>query len=163
VIAGDLEGLQPLPPPPHSWAADAEADVAIWSIALEAGATWTVSPASGSTTMRTLHQFAGAGLTVADRRIPGPAAVQIQADRPVTIEANDGAVEMLLLQGRPINEPVAQHGPFVMNTRAELEQAFADYRRTQFGGWPFPVSSPVHPREQGRFAKHADGRIEYAS
>ena len=160
VIAGALEGLEPLAPPPHSWAADPAADVAIWSIALEAGATWTVPAARSAAAARTLHQFAGAGLTVANRRIPGPAAVQVQADRPVTLEANNGAVEILLLQGRPINEPVAQYGPFVMNTRAELEQAFDDYRRTQFGGWPFPVNDPVHPREQGRFARHADGRVE---
>jgi hypothetical protein len=50
-----------------------------------------------------------------------------------------------------------------MNTRAELEQAFKDYQRTQFGGWPFPVNAPVHPRAQGRFAKHADGRVESIS
>ncbi len=65
-----------------------------------------------------------------------------------------------MLQGRPINEPVAQYGPFVMNTQAEIQQAFADYQRTAFGGWPWPASDPVHPREQGRFAKHADGRVE---
>ncbi len=163
VIAGSLDGLEPLAPPPHSWAADADADVAIWSIALEPGALWTVPPARGADTRRTLHQFAGAGLTVANRRVPGPAAVQVQAGQAVTLEANNGPAEILLLQGRPINEPVAQHGPFVMTTRAELEQAFADYRRTQFGGWPFPVSSPVHPREEGRFARHADGRVERAS
>jgi len=57
---------------------------------------------------------------------------------------------------------VAQHGPFVMNTRAELDQAFQDYRRTQFGGWPFPENAPVHPRMRGRFAHHADGRVEEA-
>jgi hypothetical protein len=66
-----------------------------------------------------------------------------------------------MLQGRPIAEPVAQYGPFVMNTRAELEQAFDDYRRTQFGGWPWPVDAPVHGRDAGRFARHADGRIEH--
>ena len=94
--------------------------------------------------------------------MPGPAAVQVQADQSITIEANHGAIEILLLQGRPIGEPVAQYGPFVMNTRAELELAFRDYQRTQFGGWPFPDSAPVHAREQKRFAKHADGRVETA-
>lgn len=65
-----------------------------------------------------------------------------------------------LLQGRPIGEPVARHGPFVMNAPHEIQQAFADYRRTGFGGWPWPSDGPVHPREQGRFAVHADGRRE---
>ena len=163
VIAGALDGIEPLAPPPHSWAADAEAEVAIWCITLAHGATWTVPPARGGSTVRTLHQFAGPGVTVDERRVPGPAAIRVHADRAVTLEANEGAVEILLLQGRPINEPVVQYGPFVMNTRAELEQAFADYRRTQFGGWPFPVNAPVHPREQGRFARHADGRMEEVS
>ena len=162
VIAGTLGDVQPLAPPPHSWGADPAADLAIWSIAMSDGATWTIPPARDAQTVRTLHQFAGKGLTVEGRDIPGPAAVQVKSDQPVTIEASRGPMEVLLLQGRPIGEPVAQYGPFVMNTRAELEQAFRDYQRTQFGGWPFPVNAPVHPREQGRFAKHADGRVEYA-
>jgi hypothetical protein len=67
-----------------------------------------------------------------------------------------------VLQGRPIGEPVVQHGPFVMTTRSEIQQAFADYQRTRFGGWPWSSDAPVHPRTEGRFARHADGRIEHA-
>jgi hypothetical protein len=48
----------------------------------------------------------------------------------------------------------------VMNTQAELQQAFDDYRRTEFGGWPWPDNAPVHGAEPVRFAKHADGRTE---
>jgi hypothetical protein len=66
----------------------------------------------------------------------------------------------LLLQARPIGEPVAQYGPFVMNTRAEIQQAFEDYQRTGFGGWPWGDSAPVHAQAEGRFARHADGRVE---
>jgi hypothetical protein len=47
-----------------------------------------------------------------------------------------------------------------MNTPAEIHQAFADYRRTEFGGWPWGRSDPVHPRDKGRFALHANGRVE---
>jgi hypothetical protein len=47
-----------------------------------------------------------------------------------------------------------------MNTQAEIHQAFADYRRTEFGNWPWGRSDPVHPRDKGRFALHADGRVE---
>ncbi len=162
VIAGALDGVQPLAPPPESWAADEGSELAIWSIAMDAGAKWTVPAARSDRAVRTLHQFSGAGVRVAGRDVPGPAAIQVRADQSVEIEAANGRVEILLLQGRPIGEPVAQYGPFVMNTRSELEQAFADYRRTQFGGWPWPDNAPVHDRNEGRFARHADGRIERA-
>jgi hypothetical protein len=47
-----------------------------------------------------------------------------------------------------------------MNTQAEIMQAMQDYRRTQFGGWQWPDSAPVHGREPKRFAKYPDGRAE---
>jgi redox-sensitive bicupin YhaK (pirin superfamily) len=160
VIAGSLDETKPLTPPPDSWGSNPDADLAIWSIALDPGASWTVPPARDARTVRTLHFFAGRGLRAAGRPVDEPSAIQVRADQPVPIQATTDPVEILLLQGRPIAEPVAQYGPFVMNTRAELEQAFDDYRRTQFGGWPFRDNAPVHARDAGKFAKHADGRME---
>ena len=82
------------------------------------------------------------------------------ASAAIDVLAGPVTTEILVLQGRPIGEPVAQYGPFVMNTAAEIEQAFHDYRRTQFGGWPWPSDDPVHKADAGRFARHADGRVE---
>jgi hypothetical protein len=85
----------------------------------------------------------------------------VKSDVPLELVAGDTDCELLMLQGRPIGEPVVQYGPFVMNTREQIDEAMRDYRRSRFGGWPFPGDAPVHPREQGRFAKHADGRVEH--
>jgi redox-sensitive bicupin YhaK (pirin superfamily) len=162
VFAGALGELRPPAPPPDSWAASPESDVAIWSIVVAPGAAWTLPAARDHRTARTLYFFSGRTLQLDERVLSEHGAIEIVADRAVRLVAPDDAAEIVLLQGRPIGEPVAQYGPFVMNTRAELEQAFYDYRRTQFGGWPYPANDPVHPRQRGRFAKHADGRVEEA-
>src|SRR6185295_460 len=67
IIAGELDGTKPLAPPPHSWASKPESDLAIWSLSLETGATWTVPPAKGGRTLRALNFFAGKSLRVAGR------------------------------------------------------------------------------------------------
>jgi redox-sensitive bicupin YhaK (pirin superfamily) len=162
VFAGALGAHRAPAPPPDSWAASPESDVAIWSIVLAPGAVWTLPAARDQRTARTLYFFSGRALQLDERVLREPGAIEVISDRAIRLAAIDGAAELLLLQGRPIGEPVAQYGPFVMNTRAELQQAFNDYQRTQFGGWPFPANDPVHPRQRGRFAKHADGRVEEA-
>jgi redox-sensitive bicupin YhaK (pirin superfamily) len=53
----------------------------------------------------------------------------------ITVDAGD-ELDVLVLGGRPIREPVAQYGPFVMNTRAELAQAVEDYQRGVMGRIP---------------------------
>lgn len=155
IVAGALVGApQPLPPPPASWAAQPGSDVAIWHIELQAGASWTLPAALGADTQRMLYWFEGDALSLAGQALPGQAAMQVQADQALALH-NSGstAVQLLLLQGKPIAEPVARYGPFVMNTEQEIHQAIADYRRTQFGGWPWQEEAPVHGAEPKRFAR----------
>jgi quercetin 2,3-dioxygenase len=159
VVAGQLDGRRAPPPPPRSWASRPDSDVAIWTIRMEPGAVWTLPPASGPRVNRTLYFFKGEALKVADQQVRSHLALAMRPEVPVRLEAT-GACEVLMLQGRPIGEPVVQHGPFVMNHRAEIQQAFQDYQRTGFGGWPWRTDDPVHGREEGRFARHADGRAE---
>jgi hypothetical protein len=159
VIAGALEGCVPPSPPPHSWAADPDHDVAIWHATLAPGTTWTMPPARSVATVRTLYVFAGSALRVGDHEVAAGHGARVAPDVALDLSTDDGA-EVLVLQGRPIGEPVVQYGPFVMATRAEIQQAIADYQRTGFGGWPWPDDDPVHGRDRGRFARHVDGRVE---
>jgi redox-sensitive bicupin YhaK (pirin superfamily) len=159
VIAGRLQDADaPLPPPPDSWAAQADADVAIWTIRMDPGARWALPATAGEQTQRSLYFFKGEQVEIDGELLRQHAALEL-AGRVVTL-VNRGSkdAEFLLLQGKPIGEPVAQYGPFVMNTQAEIRQTVADYQRTQFGGWPWDDSGPVHGREPARFARYPDGR-----
>jgi quercetin 2,3-dioxygenase len=159
VIAGKL-GTEAAPaPPPNSWAADPANEVSILNIRIEAGATFTL-PAASEGINRTLYFYRGKGLKIAGKDIPFYHAARVLSQRVLEIQAGTEACSVLVLQGRPINEPVIQYGPFVMNTREEIKQAFDDYHATRFGGWPWPKYGQVHGRDKGRFAKHADGKLE---
>jgi quercetin 2,3-dioxygenase len=160
VIAGPIGEVRALPPPPRSWAAKPESEVAIWTIKMAPGAQWTL-PRAPAGAGRSLYFFRGSGIRISDRAIPTSSRIEL-GEAEVAIVNGPDEGELLLLQGRPIGEPVAKYGPFVMSTPAELQQAFADYQRTGFGGWPWPSDGPVHARTEGRFARYPDGRVERA-
>jgi len=159
IVAGRVGDARAPAPPPYSWAARDDTDVAIWSIAMAPNAVWTLPPAQPSSN-RSLFVFRGAGVEIGAHAIPNSRAVAVRPDAEVTIRNGSELSELLLLQGRPIDEPVVSYGPFVMNTMGEIKQAMTEYRRTLFGGWPWPSDAPVHPRGAGRFARHANGRLE---
>ncbi|MDB5857147.1 MAG: Pirin domain protein [Ramlibacter sp.] len=160
VIAGSFGEVVAPPPPPDSWAAQQEGGVAIWTLRMEPGATMQLPAAPLAGTRRTLYFFKGDAANVGGQQVQGPAAITLEADVDVPIVNGDTVGEFLLLQGRPIGEPVAQYGPFVMNTQQEIQQAMQDYRRTQFGDWKFGDAAPVHGTDPKRFAKYPDGREE---
>lgn len=159
VVAGDLGSSHPPAPPPHSWASRPDANVAIWSIRMEAEAHFQL-PKTTADTNRMLYFFRGQSAQVAGHTFEDFGALHVQSDVDLELAAGPEAVEFLLLQGRPIGEPVVQYGPFVMCNSREIQDAYRDYQNTGFGGWPWPSAGPVHARHQRRFAHHADGRRE---
>lgn len=159
IVAGQLEGKKAPPPPPKSWAAHADSDVAVWTIKMAPEARWTL-PRAATGSNRALYFFRGSSFKAGGREIPSRMRVALRAEADVELINGPTESEFLLLQGKPIGERVAQYGPFVMNTPAEIQQAFMDYQRTEFGGWPWKGPGPVHARDEGRFAKHADGHVE---
>ena len=99
------------------------------------------------------YVLAGHGSVGAERR-------PVQSGQLTVFEAGDGAdtltvdgpsagaepVEILVLGGRPIRQPVAAYGPFVMNTRAELAQAVEDFNAGRLGTIPADGLRPYRPR-----------------
>ena len=160
VVAGGYAGATPPSPPPASWASKSDSDVAVWHVVLEDGASIELPAAAFEDAVRTLYLFQGSSLDLSGEDLSGYVGSVIDSQRSVTVTATDGPAEFLVLQGRPIGEPVAQYGPFVMNTRAEVAQAFEDYQTTQFGGWPWPSPDPVHGGDEARFARRPDGEVE---
>jgi quercetin 2,3-dioxygenase len=160
VIAGSLDHAIAPTPPPNSWAAKPDADVAVWHLRFDPGARWTLPATRTAQTQRLLYPFSGSWVSVDGERLDRGTGAVLDPRRPLELVAGEGGIECMVLQGRPIGEPVAQYGPFVMNTNTEIHQAFADYRRTGFGGWPWHSDDPDHGPTARRFARHADGRIE---
>ena len=124
VVAGSFAGLPALTPPPNSWASRSEADVAIWHVHLDPRAGVKLPMAQHPDLTRVLYFYDGSKVNIDGDVVTGKTAVVVRSDEVIDVVAGDEPVELLLLQGRPIGEPVVQHGPFVMNDQAGIEQAF---------------------------------------
>ncbi|KAJ3069048.1 hypothetical protein HDU98_007865 [Podochytrium sp. JEL0797] len=155
VLAGSLHGTKALPPIRDSWAKDPAHDVNVWHLIMKPGAQFTL-PKSMQGSNRTMYCVEGTGLTLDETTaVPKSSMVEFKdhSEKEIVLEntGTDADLEILVLQGKPIGEPVVQHGPFVMNTQEEIQNTFSEYRRTQFGGWPWPEDAMVFPRNKGRF------------
>jgi redox-sensitive bicupin YhaK (pirin superfamily) len=159
LIAGSLAETPAPDPTPDSWASDPSHAVRVMTVKMEPEASWTL-PATATGANRSVYFYQGDRLTIAGENMRSRLLAHLKADTDIVLENGKETAYLLILEGKPINEPVAQYGPFVMNTQEEIQQAFAEYRRTEFGGWPWPAREQVHPREKARFALHADGREE---
>lgn len=159
VIAGNYKGTAAPAPAPDSWAANPQNDVAIWLIRLSPTARWTLPPASAAIN-RALFFYEGESVLIDQKNFDSHAAAYVKSDAAIEIENGPNTSAILLLQGKPIQEPVVQHGPFVGNTQADIQQIFFEYQKDEFGGWPWPSHENVHAATERRFARYPDGHIE---
>lgn len=98
-------------------------------IALPAGGTLSQSVPQGHTAL--VYPYEGA-VEIAGTTVPRSHLAVLGDGARVTLRATEGPARTLLIAGKPIGEPIARYGPFVMNTRDELVQAFQDFQSGRF-------------------------------
>ncbi|WP_291869727.1 pirin family protein [Maribacter sp.] len=158
IIAGTYDDINACKPAPNSWAANPDNEVAIWTLQIDANTKFTL-PASKNDISRTLYFYEGDSIEIEETTITPNYGVDLVSNIETIIKTGTKQGHLLLLQGKPINEPVVKHGPFVMNTEGEIRQAMKEYGLTQFGGWPWQYPDNVHQKDKGRFAKFPDGTL----
>lgn len=118
VLAGAYEGHQGAVRDPNT-------DVHYLDVTLPAGGVFALPMDAGHTAFA--YVFEG-GARVDQSELPAHTLAVLGDGDAVEIAAGPDGARFILVTGRPLGEPVVQYGPFVMNTRAEIEQAFADYQ-----------------------------------
>lgn len=156
LIAGMMKEQKALDPTPDSWASDSGNAVGVYTVKMEPGAEWTL-PATQEGANRSFYFYRGASLEVDGLSVDNGHQIDVAASEDISLKAGAEEVYLLILEGKPINEPVAKYGPFVMNTQQEIQEAIYDYQRTEFGGWPWSKRENVHGKAKGRFALHSNG------
>lgn len=121
VIAGDYLKVQ--------GAARAQIPIRLLDVRLDPGAEWRIDVPTGNDLFMCVYEgsVTGADQDGGCHAVSSPAVALFGGEGDVIVSAGDGGAEILYCEGRPIAEPVAKYGPFVMNTREELQQALDDF------------------------------------
>lgn len=124
VIAGEFNGFK--------GPADTHSPVNLWDISItQADKPYEFHITEGHNTVIFIRK---GGVTILDKtlKFQDVAIISYEGDM-VTISAREPNTQVLILSGQPLNEPIANHGPFVMNTQQELQEAFMDYQSGRNG------------------------------
>ncbi len=161
VVMGEYEGVKAVDPLPNSWAADPAHHMGIALVDLDPNASFTLPEVSESLSRFVLFYDGEGEIQVDDASVRVNHLLDLYGNQSITFKNGTAKSKILILEGEPINEPVAAYGPFVMNTQLELQEAFAEYRRTEFGGWPWGDTEMdlVNEKNAGRFASYSFGEV----
>jgi len=126
VIAGQVGDV-------HGPIAQPATDPLYLDIALDAGARWdSLLPAGHNAFAYAYEGATTLGEGEAARELPAQTLGVLGGGDLLQLQAGATGARLILVAGRPLREPVARHGPFVMNTREELMQAFVDFQEGRF-------------------------------
>ncbi|MDR6674058.1 pirin family protein [Xanthomonas sp. 1678] len=126
VIAGQVGDV-------HGPIAQPATDPLYLDIALDADARWDFLLPDGHNAFAYAYEGAAAvGEGEAMRALPAQTLAVLGGGDLLQLQAGNAGARLILVAGRPLREPVARHGPFVMNTREELMQAFVDFQEGRF-------------------------------
>ncbi len=131
VIAGKLNAIKALNPTPDSWAANPENAVGVYTAKMEAEASWTL-PKTSSEANRTLFFYKGSSIEIEGKSIRSNTTIELLAEEDITIKNGNEEAYFLILEGKPIGEPVVQHGPICDEHATRNQRSYA-------GIWQNPV------------------------
>ena len=109
-------------PAPDSWASNPENGINIWLISLDAHTEFKL-PKGIDGSNRSVYFYEGDTLHAEGFDIPLMHQIKADPTQELTLKNGEQPAKLLLLEGKPMNEPVVQHGPFVGNSRKDIETA----------------------------------------
>ena len=103
--------------------------VRVLDVTLENQASWSITPKKDDTNFLCIYEgsILAKNLDGQKQEIQSPSVIIFEGEGIIQIIAADKATKILFCEGKPLNEPVARYGPFVMNTQSEIRQAIDDY------------------------------------
>lgn len=161
VILGEYYGVKALGALKNSWAANPENHMGIALIEMDANTEFKLENVS-PTMSRFLYYYEGnSPVNLEGKEFEEGYTADLWGNQEIVVKSGNTPAKFLLLEGEPIKEPIAAYGPFVMNTRDELQEAFDDFRKTEFGGWPWgeKESDIIIDKNAGRFASYQFGKV----
>ncbi|MGX6977704.1 pirin family protein [Vagococcus elongatus] len=154
VLVGSYNGVQAERPVENSYGYEEENHINVWDGKLEKGERFVIP--SYPNDVKVQFYVGDGKFKVDDYLVDRNSLLVYTSDSEITFTAEEDS-EFMVFIGKEIKEEIYAYGPFVMNTKAEVVQAYEDFRKNQFGGWPWSSSAPTIPSDKGRFSVYDKG------